>query len=83
MDLALVLVEEQPEIIAWKKEFGQTGISPKTGGRPMLKVTQETDTIITIQAYEDLPERIVTFGWYDVDRLSGEVTDLLPKPDIE
>jgi hypothetical protein len=73
-DKAIKLVNQKGEVKAWLKLFkGPGNTSPKTGGRPGWQVDGKRGDLVTVRVSEDMPERDVTFGFYDVNLKTGKV----------
>jgi uncharacterized protein YcnI len=72
---AIKLVNQKSEVKAWLKLFrGPGNTSPKTGGHPGWQVEPKKGDVVTVRVSEDMPERDVTFGFYDVNMKTGKVT---------
>jgi hypothetical protein len=76
------LVEIRHETQHWLAEF-PNDLSPATGGHPIIEVDSSTDAKVTIHAYESMENRIVTYGWYDVSRETGQIVSILPEEPID
>jgi len=70
---AIQRIKALPEVQTWMAE-----IDAKSKGRAVVTLDNVSKNIYTIHVYEDLPERIVTFNWYDVDNDTGEVISAMP-----
>jgi hypothetical protein len=74
-DKAINLVNQNREVKAWLKLFNGPGkTSPKTGGHPAWSVEGKKGNVVTVRVSEDMPERDLTFGFYEVNIKTGKVT---------
>lgn len=70
---AIKIVKNLPEVKNWLSFFtgpGSTG--PTTGGKPMIVVDSKEDEGYKIHVYEELSDHTATFGWYSVNKKTGE-----------
>ncbi len=73
-EYAIDLVQELPEVQEWMKLFSEpNGTSPITGGTTGFAIDSGGSGLYTVHVYENLPERIVTFGWYEVNTITGGI----------
>ena len=72
---AITIVQNLPDVKQWMASFtGPNGSSPTTGGYPAFSLAGETTSTYTIQVFENMPDHISTFGWYDVNKITGAAT---------
>jgi hypothetical protein len=72
-DRAIDLVQKQKEVRQWSALF-KNGINPATGGRPGFMIDNHKGDLYTVRVVEDMPERSLTFKFYDVNIKTGKVT---------
>lgn len=81
---AVAVVNNLPDIVAWKKLFTDNGKGPKTGGVPVVEVGVENEDSYEVDAYEHIEEdgwwRNPREGTFYVNKKTGEITK---EPDIE
>lgn len=73
-DKAISLVEKSKEVRAWEKQFGPTGVSPSTNGKPAFDVESHHGSIYVVHVFEDKPEQALTFARYEVNIKTGRIT---------
>ncbi|QHV00087.1 zinc ribbon domain-containing protein [Synechocystis sp. CACIAM 05] len=76
---ALELLIAWPEIADWMQRVQQEAPQNQT----LLEIVETTPQQYLIRAYESVnnprePDHTATFGWYNVDRQTGEVTQSIP-----
>jgi hypothetical protein len=74
-DLAINLVNQRSEVKHWLSEFnGPNGTSPKTHGRPSWSIEEHKGNVYLVHVLEDMPDRLISFGFYDVNIKTKKVT---------
>jgi len=71
-DEAIELVWRRPEVKYWLTLF-PNGTS-KLGGHPAANADHDQGDVYSVHVYEDLPDHVATFNWYDVNLKTGEIT---------
>lgn len=72
-DKAIALVEKTKEVRTWEKEFGPTGVSSSTGGKPAFDIESHHGSVYSVHVFEDKPEQALTFARYEVNIQTGRV----------
>jgi hypothetical protein len=73
----IAIVSNLASVKQWEAVFtGPNETSPTTGGTPVIGIDSETTSTYEVQAYEDMPDHDVTFGWYNIDKTSGVCTEM-------
>ncbi|HEY9731912.1 MAG TPA: hypothetical protein V6C89_08370 [Drouetiella sp.] len=72
-DKAISLVEKSREVRAWEKDFGPTGVSPATNGKPGFDIESHHGSIYVVHVFEDKPEQALTFARYEVNIKTGRL----------
>lgn len=70
------MVKNLPEVKSWLKLFsGPGGISPVTGGKPVIEFDSMEEKNYVIHVYEEIPRdhHTATFDWYFVNLSTGEI----------
>jgi len=69
---AIAEVRRLPKVQAWLQLF-PNGIS-SLGGKPVIALDSESETVFSIHAYELLPDHTASFNYYTVDKNTGTIT---------
>lgn len=79
---AISAVKNLPEVKEWLALFSQPdGTSPKTGGKPVIKLDSVDGDIYTIHVYEDTDTHTATFNWYNFDAKSNKISNIFNDED--
>ena len=69
---AIETIRNLTEIKQWESSLN------REESKPVISIESETDYVYMIHVYESKLEDIITFGWYDVDKIKGNVTKSNP-----
>jgi hypothetical protein len=74
-DLAINLVNQTSDVKHWLNEFkGPNGTNPKTQGKPAWSIEEHKGNSYLVKVVEDMPDRQVTFAFYDVNIKTKKVS---------
>jgi hypothetical protein len=72
-DRAMDLVWKVKEVKVWLNEFGPKRFNPATSGHPAMGIEGHHGAVYIVNAFEDMPDHVVTFGRYEVNVNTGRV----------
>jgi hypothetical protein len=73
-DRAIALVLKRKEVQTWRKNFNGPEGTSRLGGREAYSVEGHEGEIYIVHVFEDLPDHVATFNWYEVNIRTGKVT---------